>query len=226
MVNFVWMKQILLCLNVAAPLIAGFTFIVSITPPGGSWQGEAKSALHPSAPVAHDPKLGTTVFSYDDDLLSEYFKFMALCATSILGCLGALALEMLVLLCGFTLNDGFVLWFLLTIMFISLLCTIKAIGISFSMTLLPLANETLKKIPLNYKECSHGLFYFVGLVLLVRFVHWLWHLFCENDKDNSVNTIPDPHPPSRDRVITDAPAARSIIPTPPPLAVRRRHLDN
>ncbi|RDX86826.1 hypothetical protein CR513_31792, partial [Mucuna pruriens] len=116
-----WMEQKRGSLMVVATVIATLTFQIAINPPGGVWQADADKQQ--GCAPGNNCRAGTSVLASSDPKQKSYYEiFILLCTISF----SASLTTILLLLCGIPLRNKLVMWFLILVMFVSVICTAGA----------------------------------------------------------------------------------------------------
>ncbi|KAL2337910.1 hypothetical protein Fmac_012356 [Flemingia macrophylla] len=162
-----WLEERRGSLMVVATVIATMTFQIAINPPGGVWQSKADSGQGCARNKPCDA--GTSVLaSGNNELRLKYEMFILLCTVSF----SASLTTILLLICGISLRNIFIMWFLVIVMFISVICTAGAYVICILMVLKPV-DKTINYITIYYAYFWGGFTLLMCFVLFCRFVFWL-----------------------------------------------------
>lgn len=167
-----WIEQKRGSLMVVATVIATLTFQIAINPPGGVWQ--SNSNTDQGCAPGQTCKAGTSVLAFGGDAGQrfKYEMFILLCTISFSASLTTIVL----LICGISLRNKFMMWSLIIIMFVSVICTAGAYVICIWMILHPL-NRTINHITYYYVVFWGGFTVLMGLVIFCRLLYWLLKKF-------------------------------------------------
>ncbi|KAL9304318.1 hypothetical protein ACSQ67_021581 [Phaseolus vulgaris] len=109
-----WMEEKRGSLMVVATVIATMTFQIAINPPGGVWQ--TKSDEEQGCAPGKTCQAGTSVLAFgNNNQRIKYEIFIVLCTISFSASLTTIIL----LICGISLRNKLIMWFLTMLMFIS-----------------------------------------------------------------------------------------------------------
>jgi len=161
-----WMEEKRGSLMVVATVIATMTFQIAINPPGGVWQSNS-DASQGCAP-GKICQAGTSVLAFgSNNQRVKYEIFILLCTLSFSASLTTIIL----LICGISLRNKLVMWFLTTLMFISVVCTAGAYAICIWMILYPL-DEVVRRITLFYAIFWGGFTVLMCVAIFCRLAFW------------------------------------------------------
>ncbi|CAJ1950857.1 unnamed protein product [Sphenostylis stenocarpa] len=116
-----WMEDKRGSLMVVATVIATMTFQIAINPPGGVWQAKTDDQQGCEAGKICQAGTSVLVFGSSNQWL-KYEIFILLCTVSFSASLTTIIL----LLCGVSLHNKFIMWFFTIVLSISVICTAGA----------------------------------------------------------------------------------------------------